>query len=231
MKLFILLAIVFLQTNISAQKRDCDNIYGYWESYNMVLPFSPVVYDTIPAKWSFNRDRTVSDTYNIKQFEINNDCTKFWFDNKEFDIIRLSKDTLVISRYIIHESETYWCKRIGKDSFEKDTEFCDELVEVLNHKKIQDYLHPDIPLRNQLYIISNEYCRLNTTIGNIHFKMINEEIFNLYRGYINNFIKITSMKEDNQGQEIGLSYPIEGVSFVVKIDKDGEIKNVKVIEQ
>lgn len=227
MRLCILIAVIFLQTNISAQKRDCNNLYGYWEIYNEVLPYSAVYTDTISAKWSFRKDNTVSDTYNIKQFTTNDDCTKLWMDNIEFDIIKLSKDTLVISRYIFtYRKEKYWCKRIDRGLFEKGTEYCDEIVEIIKHKKVQDYLHPNLPGRNTLYLLSNKYCRLGTQIGELYIKSLSEELLHYYK----NYIKIISIMEKEQGQEIHLSYPIEGAVFIAQLDKEGKVVDVEVTE-
>ncbi|MFL9838704.1 hypothetical protein ABS768_14425 [Flavobacterium sp. ST-75] len=112
--------------------------------------------------------------------------------------------------------------------FCKKEKQCDIITEIINHKQIQHFLHPEVKGRDTLYIEKSQLCdSYNQKVNNIVVITIdNTEIARK-----SNYMQILKIdKKDGKLNAVSLGYPIEGASFVVHFDNHQKIINIKAYE-
>lgn len=101
------------------------------------------------------------------------------------------------------------------------------LKTILQEKKIVSYLHPELSDRKVLYLAQNDYFELNEKVGELVVKTINKDLAKKKK----NRLKLTSVKIKDSIKVLTFDYPIEGATFIVKMNKQDRILNIEVLEK
>lgn len=99
------------------------------------------------------------------------------------------------------------------------------LDNILRDAKIMKYLHPES--RDTLYVVQNELCDINETIGAMKVITVPQNIAVKHK----NYLKIISVEKNQKGKKIGISYPVEGATFEIQTDGTNRILSVDIIEK
>lgn len=101
------------------------------------------------------------------------------------------------------------------------------LKAILQEKKIVSYLHPELSDRKVLYLAQNDYFELNEKVGELVVKTINKDLAKKKK----NHLELTSVKIKDSIKVLTFDYPIEGATFIVKMNKQDRILNIVVLEK
>lgn len=109
-----------------------------------------------------------------------------------------------------------------------DRSQCDIIEKIITDKKVEQFLHRELDTRKTLYVVNNELCdNLDTLINNQKVIAINKSRISSN----DNYIEIKSIKKNDSGMEIFIDYPIEGATFIVKVDNKNKITEIKIVEK
>jgi len=109
-----------------------------------------------------------------------------------------------------------------------DRSQCDIIEKIITDKKVEQFLHRELDTRKTLYVVNNELCdNLDTLIKNQKVVTINKNRISSN----DNYIEIRSIKKNDSGMEIFIDYPIEGATFIVKVDNTNKITGIKIVEK
>ena len=105
---------------------------------------------------------------------------------------------------------------------------CNLITDIIKHKEVQHFLHPEAKERDTLYIQKTEICKeYNQKVNGIHVIAVNRKEWQTKP----NRLELSLVKENGQLKRINMHYPPEGAVFIAYLDELGNLENINAFEK
>ena len=105
---------------------------------------------------------------------------------------------------------------------------CNLITDIVKHKEVQHFLHPEVKERDTLYIQKTEICKeYNQKVNGIQVIAINRKEWQTKH----NRLELSLVKENGQLKRINMYYLPEHAVFIAYLDELGNLENINTFEK